>query len=205
MIIYGFTMQGKPEELPKEVAAWLLERNSLYPNIDFTVDCWEPSLAEKAKREEEAKKYSRIFVKAQSMGWGISLVIFPYLSQHWTVKIIGLVNDQGEILDPGSPEYMQGHMLPPKLRFEIAGVPAPKLLEMYDHKLGLPRKEDEPALETPEMMISFPPGLRWTSEVSMTGEEFNRLLSNPETKVEAERAIWEKDWDALKRLKEQNG
>ncbi len=39
MIVYGLTMQGKNDEVPVEVAAWLLERNSKYQNsIDFQVD-----------------------------------------------------------------------------------------------------------------------------------------------------------------------
>jgi len=203
MIVYGLTMQGKQEAAPEEVATWLLERNSRYPNIDFTVECSELNPSEKTKWRDEAVKYSRIFVKDEFMHWGISEVIFPYLSQIWEVRITGLIDDQGEILNPESPEYMGGHKLPPKLRLEIAGVPEPELVKMYDHKLGLPRKKHEPVLEEPKVMIPLPHGLRWTSEVSMSGEEFNKLLSDPRTKEEAERAIWNKDWETLKRLKEQ--
>lgn len=203
MIVYDVTIQGRPDGVPKEVAIWLLERNSLYPNIDFIVGCWEPSLSDTIQWEEEARKYSRIFVKDQSMFWGISLVIFPYLSQFWTVRIVGLINEQGEILSPENPAYEEGRQLSMKLRFEIAAVPEPQEVEMYgDHKLGLPRKENEPVLEAPGVMMLLPPDFRWTSEVSMSGEELGKLLNDPQTGSQTARAIWEKDWETLKHLKE---
>ncbi|MFH1559769.1 MAG: hypothetical protein ABIC19_04660 [Patescibacteria group bacterium] len=194
-------MQGKAEEVPKEVATWLLERNSRYPNIDFTVDCWDPHPSQIEEFETTARKYSRLYSLNASLH-GVLLVIFPYLRQSWNVKIVGGLDDKENIADRAKVENIKP--LSVQLRAEIAGLPKLEELEQIsDEMIGLARKKGDEPLEKAIEMTPLPSDLRWTSEVSMSGEEFNELLSDPMTKKEAERAIWEKDWETLKRLKEQ--
>ena len=49
MIVYGLTMQGKSEEIPKEVATWVFDRESKYPNIEFVIDCQNPHSSQDRK------------------------------------------------------------------------------------------------------------------------------------------------------------
>lgn len=213
MITYGLRMQERADAIPKDVAEWLKERNALYPNINFHVNCWEPSSSEKTEWEENARKYSRIFVKDGGFGWGISDVFFPYLDQVWAIKIIGLANEKGEILHPENSEYENGVSLPPHLRFEIAGVPPVEMLEKFNHSLGLPRKENEPVLKEPKEFVLFTPDGRWTSELLISGADFEPFVEfapllkdeDPNIREEALRLYYKKDWKSLRRLKERRG
>jgi len=201
MIVYGLTMQEKPEQVPKEVATWLLERNSRYPNVDFTVECRDPHPSQVEEFVSMARKWSRVFSYSPPY-YGIGAVSFLYLMQCWNVRIIGGLDEEGNIADRSKVEDIQPFSR--ELRAEIAGLP-PDFERVGEGMIGIPRQDDDAPLEKPTEMISLPPDLRWTSDVSMSGEEFNKLLNDPQTKTEAERAIWEKDWEALKRLKEQSG
>jgi hypothetical protein len=201
MIVYGLTMQEKPEQVPKEVATWLLERNSRYPNVDFTVECRDPHPSQVEEFVSMARKWSRVFSYSPP-DYGIGAVSFLYLMQCWNVRIIGGLDEEGNIADRSKVEDIQPFSR--ELRAEIAGLP-PDFERVGEGMIGIPRQDDDAPLEKPTEMISLPPDLRWTSDVSMSGEEFNKLLNDPQTKTEAERAIWEKDWEALKRLKEQSG
>ncbi len=213
MIIYGLTMQGKPEAIPKEVATWLFERNSRYPNIDFTVDCWDPHPSQVEEFETVARKYSRLysfwnkFVSTRVSG--VNVVGFPYLNERWSVKIVGGINQKGEIADLIVDEVRKP--LPAALRAEIAGLPiTPELPseveKINENALGILRKEGDLPLERPTEMIPFPSDFKMTSEFSLSGEEIEKfaqhagLLLEPDIQKEAERALRAKDWETLKRL-----
>lgn len=208
MIVYGLTMQGKLEAVPKEVATWLIERNSRYPNIDFIVDCWDPHPSQKAEFESAALKYSRLYLFNGPLG-GVGQVLFPYLSQSWNVKIVGGLDKKGEIADKSGHNYLEnfGSPLPVALRAEIVAFPDSSMLEKVSDKvMAVPRKENELALNAPEKLVLLPSDFRWTSEFSLSGEEIEKfaqhagLLLEPDIQKEAERALRAKDWETLKRL-----
>ncbi len=227
MIVYGLTMQGKPEAVPKEVATWLIERNSRYPNIDFIIDCWDPHHSQVEEFETAARKYSRLYYLTSPFSAGNILnvlsVVFSYLKQSWTVRIVGAFNEkENKIATPeertGSEEGEREEnirSLPLVLRAEIAGLPttpAPELslptgMELISkNTAGVTRHEDETPLEKPTEMVPLPPDLRRTSEFSLSGEEIEKfaqhagLLLEPDIQKEAERAFRAKDWKTLKRL-----
>ncbi len=216
MIVYGLTMQGKAEEIPKEVATWVFERESKYPNIEFVVDCWNPHSSQIDEFKSMARKYSRFysfwskFVSTRVSG--INVVVFPYLSEQWLVKIVGGINQKGEIADLSADEVR--HPLPAALRAEIAELPIvpelPSEIEkINENVLGLIREKDNLPLERPSKMIPFSPDWRWTSEFSLSGDEIEKfaesakLLLDPAIQKEAECAIRAKDWEKLKQLRAQ--
>ena len=201
MIVYGLTMQDRPQEVPKEVGIWLLERNVRYPNVDFTIEYREPYPSEVEELVSMARKYSRIFSYDPPNG-GIGMIGFLYLTQRWSVRIIGGLDGEGNIADRSKEGSIRAFSK--ELRAEIAGLPS-DAKRAGEGVIGIPRQDDDVPLEKPAEMISLPSDLRWTSTVSMSGKELDNLLSNPDTDIEVKRAIWEKDWETLKRLKEQNG
>jgi hypothetical protein len=204
MIIFGLGMQGKKDAVPKEVFEWLKKQNEKYPNVQFEINLSVPSTEEQQTEfKKMASQYACVFIKDPQYVHGIRDVLFPYISEAWRVTIIGLENEKGEVLNPGSEEYEKGRALSPELRFEISGMPALESMESYsEYVLGFPRKKDEPVLEKSAEMIPLEPdGGRWTSEVSMTGQKFNELLNDKKTGRKTEAAIYNKDWEALKHLK----
>jgi len=183
MIVYHVTMQGREDAVPKEVAAWLVERNSLYPNIDFSVDCWVPHPAQIEEAAKAARKYERLY-HLKSANDGVLTVSFPFLQEWWQIRIIGGLDKDGNILDRSK-----------------AGLTS-EAEKLNEKLLVILRKDNNPVLEKPTEMVSIPPDFRWTSEVTMSGEQLNDLLSDPEVKEQASQAIWGKDWRTLKRLKD---
>jgi hypothetical protein len=213
MIIYGLTMQGKNDLVPKEVAKWLVERNSRYHKIDFEVNCWEPYPSEKEKLESTARKYSRIYGFNAPLE-GVGTVSFLYLSQSWIVKIIGGLDKKGEIADKNDPNYLDnfGGPLPVPLRAEIVALPDLSTLKKIEDKtMGILRKKNEPVLNVPDEMVSLPPDFRMTSELSISGADFEPFVEfapllqeeDPDIREEALRLYYKKDWESLRRLKEQ--
>lgn len=199
MIVYGTSLQNKPEEAPQEVAAWLLERVTRYPNIEFKVDCWEPHHSEAEAMAEQARLFSRLFA-CHAPRQGASVVMFPYLRQRWHVKIIGATDRQGNIIDHRAVET-GGDLLPlsASLRAEIAGMPG-DAQHIGEKMYGIPRQPGDQVYDLPEQMVPLSPDWRWTSALSLTGEQFNNLLNEPEIKDDVQRALAAKDWGALKRL-----
>jgi len=197
---------------PKEVAEWLVERNSRYPKIDFEINCWEPHPLEKEKLESTARKYSRIYGFNAPLG-GVGEVSFPYLSQSWVVRIIGGLDKKGEIADKNDPNYLDnfGGPLPVSLRAEIVALLDLSTLEKIEDKaMGVLRKENEPVLNVPDEMVSLPPDFRMTSELSISGADFEPFVEfapllqdeDPNVRGEALRLYYKKDWESLRRLKE---
>ncbi len=212
MIIYGLRMQGKSNLVPKEVAEWLVERNSRYPKIDFEINCLEPHPSEKEKLESTARKYSKIYGFNAPLR-GVGAVSFPYLSQYWVVRVIGGLDKKGEIADKNDPNYLDnfGGPLPVSLRAEIVALPDLSTLEKIEDKaMGVLRKENEPVLKEPKEFIPLIPDGRYTSELSISGADFEPfvefvpLLESEDTNIreEALRLYYKKDWEALKRLKD---
>ena len=228
MIVYGLTMQGKTEEIPKEVATWLFDRDSRYPNIEFIVDCWDPHSSQVEEFEATARKYSRLYHLKSPFSAGnilnVSTVTFPYLKQTWNVRIVGAFNEKENRVatqeeragseDGSREEYIRS--LPLKLRAEIAGLsttPTPSLpaeMERINRETAaVIRHKDETPLEKPTEMIPFSPDWRRTSEFSISGDEtekfveYAKLLLDPAIQKEAESAIRAKDWEKLKQLKAQ--
>ena len=121
MIVYGLRMQGKPEAVPKEVAVWLLERNSHYPNIDFTVDVWEPHQSQADEAAATARLYSRLYQLKSPLD-GVLIVSFLYLKEYWQIKLVGGLDDERNIADRSKAEDIKP--LPARIRNEIAGLPS---------------------------------------------------------------------------------
>lgn len=217
MITYGLRMQERRDEVPKEVATWLIERNLRYPKINFTVDCHEPHSSQIEEFVFVARRYSRLYVFwrgfVSTRVSGVNIVVFPYLSEQWTVKIVGGINKKGEIADLTIDESRRS--LPPSVRAEIAGLPVvanlPSDMEKVSEDcVGVLRKKDDPPLDRPTEMIPLLADGRYTSKLSLSGEEldyltkFAPLIKNPATREEATTLFYKKDWEALKRLAEQN-
>lgn len=213
MIIYGLSMQGKKEEVPNDVAEWLVSRMEKYPNIDFKVDHDEMISLDPKQRDEmlkQIKKFSRIFhLEHKTNGEkGVIAVVFPYQNEIWRVKITGGLDDHGNMVGRGDPEFNEKikRPLPPELRNEIAGLTDEKNVERIqlggkEGPMAKVREEDEPLLDEPKEFVPLPADMRWTSEVSMSGEQFNDLLSDPQTKERIKQALYEKDWDTLRELR----
>ena len=213
MIIYGHTMQGKKEEVPDDIAKWLIGRIEKYPNVDFTIDYDEMIGLDPKQREdllEQMKKFSRIFLPEHKTAGekGVQTVVFPYQSEIWRVKITGGLDEHGNIIGRSDPEINEKlkRGLTAGLRNKIAGLTEEEHVEkiMLDGKEGPPakvREVDEPLRNRPNELVPFPSDMRWTSELSMSGEQFNDLMQDPGVRERAKEALYEKDWDALRELR----
>lgn len=200
MITYGLTMQGKKQEVPAELAAWLLERESQYhTTIEFEVGFQKVRPEHAAKYEPIAEKYFQLFGVRHPMA-GILTVSFLYRTEIWFAKIIGGLDEGNNLVD----RRFGGTVKPLGMlkREEISGwTPTAEFIEPQGS--GLRRKTDNPLLDQPRILVSLPGNSHWTSQFSMTGQELDRLLQNPETRTQAGQAIWQKDWETLRRLKKE--
>jgi len=143
---------------------------------------------------------------------GVTTVTFSYPTQSWYVRIIGGVDSAGNIVSAYTDAESAGP-LPRDLRAKIAGLPkktkvvskSPDQTIVVDstEKAGAPS-------ETPPKVVPLTADVFWTSELSLSGEELERLtefeslLHSPTTREEAIRLFYKKDWSALRRLKEQS-
>ena len=200
MIVYGLNMQGKKDEVPVEVAQWLLERNPSYLNtIEFQINA-DPVRPEHASQYEPiAQKYSRLFSHTAPMG-GILAVTFPYRTEIWHVRIVGGTNEDGSLTD----RTQSATVLPlsAKQRAEIAGWDQ-SAVQVDEKNTGFLRQADDPLKDHPASMVALPADLRWTSELSLTGQELGDLLTDPTIADQVGRAILSKDWATLRRLTDQ--
>jgi len=217
MITYGLRMQERPDAVPKEVAVWLAERNLRYPKINFTVDCHEPHSSQKEEFASMARQYSRLYIFwkgfVSTRVSDVNIVVFPYLSEQWTIKIVGGINEKKEIADLTIDEVRRS--LPASVRAEIAGLPVvadlpPDMEKVNENCVGILRQKEDMPLDKPTEMIPLSADGRYASELSLSGEELNHLtefaplLENPATREEATNLFYKKDWETLKRLKEQH-
>lgn len=197
MIVYGLNMQGKKDEVPVEVAKWLLERNPSYLNtIEFQINADPVRPEHAAQYEPIAQKYSRLFSHTAPMG-GILSVTFPYRTEIWHVRIVGGTNADGEITD--RTQLATVKPLSAKQRAEIAGW-NPIAEEMEGKNTGFLRQADDPLKDHPTAMVALPADLRWTSELWLTGQELSDLLTDPKIGNQVGLAISTKDWATLRRL-----
>jgi hypothetical protein len=206
MIIYGTTMQGKDDVVSKEVAAWLRDRNARYPKIDFKIDYWERPAEQMTEYGKIAKKFVRVYGFGKQPFFGVLEVRFFYLTQFWTVRIIGGVDKDGNIIDKDDPDTGTTEVKPlgPTLRAEIAGIANGSeffhtLVKVGSNALGLPRNGE--ALADPSEFVPVVADFRKTSALTLSGAEFSKLMNDPDFADEAQRAVWAKDWKTLKRLK----
>ncbi|MBI5135467.1 hypothetical protein HZA86_04530 [Candidatus Uhrbacteria bacterium] len=213
MLIYGITMQGKKEEVPSDVAAWLVDRMKKYPTVDFTIDRDEMTRLSPQHREQTAelmKKFSRFFYPEHKTRGenGVLIVVFPYQNEIWSVRITGGLDGEGNIIGRSDPEINTKlkRPLPAQLRNDIAGLTEEKNIEQVqvggnEGFRAKVRREDEPLLSEPREFFPLPAELKWLSEMTMSGEQFNNLMSSPEKKERVVKALYEKDWGALRKLR----
>jgi hypothetical protein len=198
MITYGISLQDRAHAVPEEVAVWLLERNALYPAIEFKIERFD------SESQEYARRYSRIYAVKPS---GIDQVTFPYLAETWVVRIIGASDGNGNIVDldtwvKGQPRDALGK----ELRAEISGVPLAEELEgIGDSAYGLPRGSDAPVEDRPSNLVKVSADIFWKSDFQISGAELADLFQGQSTdrKTEILRALSEKDYDKAKKLLEQ--
>jgi hypothetical protein len=210
MISYGLTMQDKPHEVPEELAKWILERNARYPNVEFKIDCLDRDRSHVDTNESTTKE---LVVFYGISGLGVTTVTFSYPTQSWSVRTIGGVDSAGNIVSAYADVESVGP-LPRDLRAEIAGLP--KKTKVVSKRPGstvvVMDSKENPGTpsETPLRMVPLTADVLWTSELSLSGgefeylTEFEPLLYNPATREEAIRLFYKKDWEALRRLKEQS-
>jgi hypothetical protein len=213
MIIYGTSMQDRNEEIPKDVAEWLINKIEKYPNVDFMINHDEMIGLDNALRGQLAelmKGFSRIFIPERKTHGknGVRTVVFPYTNEIWRITITGGLDADGNIIGRSDPEISAKikRNLPPELRNEIAGLDEIHTIDeiQLDGRGALfakAREEGEPLMNKPEELIPFPYDIKWTSEVNMTGEQFTNLMQDPETREQTRKAIEEKDWDSLRELR----
>ncbi len=182
MISFGITMQDAPNELPAEVAIWLLERAERYPDVEFKVDYWDIPDEEVDFNNKLRLRFSRLI---ELRGWGAPLTVrFVYPKQSWFVRIIG--------------------DLTPMKRTEIAEMPPEGEYEVLSPKLvGIPFKSGEVPSDEVEF-VPVEPHIFMTGLV-MTGAELLDITTGQPT--ERKKAIMEamvqKDWDKAKQLLKQ--
>ena len=179
MINFGITLQDAPNELPAEVAIWLLERDERYPEVEFKVEYDNIPENEIEHHEKLRKRFSHL-IELRSSGVPVS-VRFILPEQSWWVRFIG---------DLTALE-----------RVEIAEMPKEGSYEVLSPKLvGIPLKSDE----VPSDEIEFIPVEPhfYTTGLVMTGVELLDITHGQPTerKTAIVKAMSEKDWDKAKQL-----
>lgn len=207
MITYGLTMQGKPDKVPAEVAVWLFEHNDRYPNIKFEVGVWEFQTEEEAKKHAKMRQeYARLWRVRTKVNEPM-VVAFPYPGLEWFVRIIGGLDENGNIVDL-TKEYVKTG-LTPELRRKIAEMPDDVELVSKDDDswatVGVQFKNGDTPIEEPIEYIEIDPAQRWTSELTMSAAKIVDLVDGPQTerKRALVKAISEKDWENARRLLKQ--
>ncbi len=206
MIIYGLTLQDKPQEVPEEVATWLLEQQARYPLIDFQINYSNYSDAE---IDDGRRKYSRSWNGKPNEGFGPKGISFHFLRESWHINVVGGRDASGDIADlsipPDSTDPRRSVApLGARLRAEITTMPPlDKMEPLGEEGFGLLRTA--PAEERPLTMVSFPPDIFMTSELSMSGAEFADLLHGEPTerKTQIVEAVSAKDWEQARTLLKQ--
>jgi len=137
---------------------------------------------------------------------GLSGVNFPYPGQNWSIRIIGGVDKDGNIVDVNAEKSAGGFS--PELRREISGIPENVELVSQESEwwatVGVPFKSDEAPI-TPTEYVPLDADGRWTSELTMSPDEILDVVDGPRTerKEALVKAISEKDWETARRLLKQ--
>lgn len=202
-------MQDKPQQVPEEVAVWLLERNARYPMIDFKIDYSDYTNPE---TETARQKYSRLYNGTPTglPGHGVGTVSFLYLKESWFVRIIGGTDAEGNIADMSIPRDSDDVRrsvdgLSAEQRAEISDMPS---LDSLDHiqerTYGLPRIPGEPVQDR-GTLVDLPADMFWKSDFQISGAELADLFHGQPTerKTEIIEALSRKDYETAKRLLEQ--
>lgn len=208
MITLGAWIQHT-EEIPKEVAEWLAERNAKYPGINFIVDRDEVREVDQPReergmrnvRERYAKCFAPFEQSADAEHFSVLNVGFLYGQETWFIKITSVVNEKGEIKNTQTVEEGERvEPFSPQLRNEIAGFDpkANEWLGDLQERLnpeggGRPmyaerRSEAMPFRERPEAFTK----VEWDSRhigLTMTGKEFKDALNDPKKRAALEQSI----------------
>lgn len=188
MINFGITLQDQANELPAEVAVWLLERNDCYPDVEFKVDYWDIHDDEADEHEKLRQRFSRMI---QLRGGAAPLTVtFMYPKQNWHVRIIGNLTamERVEIAQmPKATDYEEVS------RNEVGQLTA----------VGIPLKSDEVPNDCLEF-VPVEPHIYMTG-LTMSGAELLDIVhgSRTERKDAIVKAMSEKNWDEAKELLKQ--
>jgi hypothetical protein len=195
MITLGLGLQDT-DSVPEEIAKWVEEKNSKYPNITFKIDKRIPTTEEiETENREFAEKYQVVFTgfHGDAKEKGVSGVSFLYGKESWSVKLVGSVNGKDEIHDPYSApkegEVMKP--LPAELRNEIVGFD-PNKLERIEIKgredrgtkdsvvYGESRLTENPLQEHAQALREVDIEGRDTSAFSLSGKELKEVVKDPD-------------------------
>ncbi len=197
MIILGLTLQNKEKKVPKELADWLEGRREKYTLVEFQIERDEDITVQKAYRTL-AEKYQKLYYISNSGPViGCSNVVFPYGKESWYIRIMGLVNSQGEMVDV-SLAVKGDRALPPEIRNAIADIPTDKdKISEEEGFIGEKRGLSNPLKEVPEEMVEIKHEFQMESELTMSGAQFADIMGDPKTYKEAVEAIVHKDYKSL--------
>lgn len=185
MIVFGYTLQDLPRQLPAEVALWVLERDSLYPEVDFRI---QYSIVHDDERELNEEMRNKFAYTIQCRGGGVPMgVTFRYPDSTWHVQIIG---------DLSGSERVK------------IGIGSEKVTEVENPYGGNPylgvqfSDGSKAPLETE--MLPVEPHI-FEEGFQITGAELLDVVSNSQTERNAAllQAMTEKNWEEAKRLLKQ--
>lgn len=179
MINFGITLQDATNELPAEVALWLLERDDRYPDTEFKVDYWDVEDLNLDQNEKMRQKFSRLI--HLFLGGKPLTVRFLFPKQNWSIRIIGDLN------------FTQ--------RAEIAQMPKEGYYEVLNETTyGVLLKPDEVPSDGTEFVPVEPHYS--TKGLVMSGAELLDITTgnSTERKSAIVKAMSEKDWDKAKEL-----
>ncbi len=171
-------MQNRPNQLPAEVALWVLQHDDRYPEVEFKVEAL-PVDGEFLEMHENWRQRFSHLIEFHLGAPGT--IRFMYLGQAWFVRIIGDLTAQQ--------------------RVEIAGMPTVGGYEVLSPSIvGIPLKAGEAPLAQ-IAPVPVEPHI-YMSGLHMTGAELLDIVDGPQTdrKQAIIAAMTDKDWDTAKAL-----
>jgi hypothetical protein len=188
MINFGITLQDRPNELPLEVALWLLERNEKYPDVQFKVDFFDiGGMPDGYPEKHEALRLQFSQLIHMRANNDPLTVVFMYPGQNWSMRIIG--------------------NLTPEERREIAQIPEDVVEIPRDEPgnptMGVPFRSDERPVEDIEF-VPVEPDMHMTG-FAVSAAEFQDIVlgERTERKEAIMQAMSEKNWEKAKGLLKQ--
>lgn len=199
MITLGSSLQNT-DEIPTEIAAWIVERDHLFPDVNFIVEKYEIRDVDKPAEENGHRAIREKFVKVfyprfkitDLKKFGVLQVSYLFGQETWTVRIVGGITKEGKVrhsLNIKEGEEIIG--LTPEMRDQIAGF-RPEDYELQEHVsiqgdqkehhffYGERRTEKTPLIEYPLEKVSVEWDFRKTAVLSMSGKEFKEACKDPE-------------------------